>query len=290
MQRREARWRPLEHRRRAGREPLRHVLRRGAGGGRLVEAPGHDHVQLRFDSVSDVRELRRILTQVRDHECPRCLTREWPLPRQQLEREQPERVDVGLGPDVVAGELFGAHVPWRPDDHACLREARVGREIHRGVERGDAPIGDQGPSGLGVEEDIRRLDVAVDHATRVRSLKRRSHLPDRALGLGDRKRALLLEAVGEAAALDVVHHEVWGPVFQLPDGVDGDHIGMGQSCNDLSFAEEPRPGLVVGNHLGAKHLHSEGSPQIRVPRQVDLAHTSEARHVQDLKRNQLRLQ
>ena len=83
---------------------------------------------------------------------------------QQLVGQQPDGVDVNamIG-GRVAGELFGRHVRGRPD---CDAGRRHGADRQRGADRlRDAEVGDERVRAL--REDVRRLDVAMDHAARV---------------------------------------------------------------------------------------------------------------------------
>ena len=76
-------------------------------------------------------------------------------PGEQLEEDDPERVHVALRPDLSAARLLGRHVLGRPDDGA----RRGQRRVREGPS--DAEVRDLGVA-LAVEEDVRRLQVAVD--------------------------------------------------------------------------------------------------------------------------------
>ena len=89
------------------------------------------------------------------------------LERQQFVERDAERVDVGPGVDHarLAGRLLGAHVAERADDVAGERDAAV--VLHpREAEVGDPEL------ALQIEQQVRRLHVAVDDAVVVRVLQR----------------------------------------------------------------------------------------------------------------------
>ena len=82
-----------------------------------------------------------------------------PPPGQQLVEDDAEAEDVGAAIDAVpfAAGLLGTHVGGR---------AGVARPVaHVLLAQGQAEIGDERPAG-GVEQDVARLDVAVDEALR----------------------------------------------------------------------------------------------------------------------------
>ena len=78
--------------------------------------------------------------------------------RQQLVEGQPQRVDVGAGV-ALAAEPLGRHVAERAQDVAGLGQAVV-------LRLGQAEVGDPDDARV-VEQQVRRLDVAVDDAAGV---------------------------------------------------------------------------------------------------------------------------
>ena len=113
---------------------------------------------------------------------------------------QPERVDVGRRADVLAADLLGRHVVQRAERLPGPREVRGLAVL------GQPEVRDVG--AVAVEQDVRRLDVAVHEPAGVQRVDpRRGALqqPERAgqpdLALGD-------DAVGQRAARDQRLHEV----------------------------------------------------------------------------------
>ena len=81
-----------------------------------------------------------------------------------------------------ARRLFGAHVGRGPDRHPGLGQPVRRRRLERA---GDAEVGHQ---RLAVgEQDVLRLDVAMDHALAVGMVERVGDLPGDAEGLVDRQ-------------------------------------------------------------------------------------------------------
>jgi len=85
--------------------------------------------------------------------------------REQLVEDdaQAEHVGAAVHAVALAAGLLGAHVG---------RRAGVARAVaHVLLAQGQPEVGDEGPVGA-VEQDVARLDVAVDHALLVRVLQR----------------------------------------------------------------------------------------------------------------------
>src|SRR5262249_41930522 len=88
----------------------------------------------------------------------------WPLTREQLVEDNAEAVDIrsGIDPAGLPPRLLGGHVGRRAEN--------VAGQGHRitlvGLSFGKAEVHDVGPAFL-VEQDIRRLDIAMDNAVPV---------------------------------------------------------------------------------------------------------------------------
>ena len=128
------------------------------------------------------------------------------------------------------------------------------------VDLGQAEVGD--PDGpLVVEQQVRRLDVAVDHPLAVGVGQRLGHLhadPRRLAGIGTsrgpsgsaRGRGSLLEHGVEPAAGDVLH-DVEMPPLVLADAEDRHDVGVVQPAGGLGLAAEPGEVAVLGQELRA---------------------------------------
>ena len=90
--------------------------------------------------------------------------------RDQLVERRPQAIDVGPAVDVAGLGLLGAHVPRSAQEAVDLRLARVGQAT------GEAEVGDP-DHPLGVDQEVRRLDVAVDHPLMMGMPQRLGRLP-----------------------------------------------------------------------------------------------------------------
>ena len=114
------------------------------------------------------------------------------LAGEQLEEQAAERVDVDAGVDLAAGDLLGSDVIERADEAAGLGQAGLGGDV-----AGDAEVGDVGVLGAlaAAEQDVGRLDVAVDQAGGVDRVEAVADLGDQL----DRDRRLEPSLAGRAA-------------------------------------------------------------------------------------------
>ena len=90
-----------------------------------------------------------------------------------------ERVDVAPRVHVArAHRLLRRHVARRADDHP-----RGGQAVAGALPLGDPEVGEHRATGVGVEQDVGGLDVAVDHAAAVRAVERIGQLHEDPLRL-----------------------------------------------------------------------------------------------------------
>jgi len=163
-----------------------------------------------------------------------------------------EAVHVGaaVGPVGAAGGLLGAHVRRRARHDAALRRRVL-------VRQGEAEIDEHRPAALG-EDDVRRLEVAVDDAACVGVGEGVGHLGGHARGLG-RARRRGLRPLGQAGTGEQFGHD---EAVRAGDGhvVDGDDAGVAQLREGAGLAQQ----LVGVGGAGAGGLdrHAPAEPPV----------------------------
>ena len=97
---------------------------------------------------------------------------ERPPARDRLVQDDAQRIDVGRERDLPAGDLFRADVLGGPEDHPGRRDPdrRVGCARDPEVDHPHVPVP--------FDEDIGRLDIAMDDAALVGGLQRTGHVDD----------------------------------------------------------------------------------------------------------------
>jgi hypothetical protein len=158
-----------------------------------------------------------------------------PLPGQHFVKDDAQTIDVGAGIDAVplAAGLFRAHV------RRSAGELRAGAEVH--VAQSHAEVGHHGPA-LFVEQDVGRLDVAVDQAAAVSVVHGLGHLGDepRCFRAGE---ASLFEPRPQILGGEELRDHVTQAVGGAANVVDRDDAGVVQRRQHARLGQE---GLDVG--------------------------------------------
>ena len=187
--------------------------------------------------------------------------------RQELEGDDRECVEVARGAGALTAGLLRCQVAGGADHGAHLGE---GAEV--GGAR-DAEVGDLDALVV-VEQEVRRLDVAMHDPVRVRSVERRRGLPEPVERAADRLGAVALEAVGERSAREILHHDV-GAAIVLADVEDRDRVGRVREPGDGEpLAREAASDRVVVRESAREQLDRDDAREVGVLRPVDLAHAA----------------
>ena len=235
---------------------------------RILREPACEHVvDLRWQLRVRVGGRRDRRAHVRHRLGGGALSPERPLPRQQLERDDGEGVAVAGRGGALAARLLGSEIAGRTDDGSRLG---VGGEVGRAR---DAEVGDLDPVVV-VEQEVARLDVAVDDPVRVRGVECGRGLAQPLERSADGLRSAALEPVGERAAGEVLHDDV-GPPLVIADVEDGDRAGGVREPRDGErlAGEAPANRLVVRVAVG-EHLDRDDPRQVGILGAIHLAHAA----------------
>ncbi len=253
-----------EHERLRAREPTRRVFECGAHCRGVRIALGGIRAAGSFNDRAEATQLRR-----REHRC--VLARR-------------KRADRGVG-----HRRNGARDRFDEDDRegvqigaAVERRARrlLGRRVSSGAHHGTRRLG---PTRLCerarqtevghpqdpvlVEEQVRRLDVAVHQPTHVRVFERCGDLTADMDGLSRSQRFAGVEESAEAAApQQLEHHE--GHLVIAPV-VDRHDVRVVQRSGDLRLGAEASEEADVVGERGVEHFDRDPAPQPDVVRHVD---------------------
>ena len=122
----------------------------------------------------EARQNRRLLLQVREHDCSVGTASKRRPARQTLVQQAAERVEVGPAVQLLAADLLGRHVVDRAQRAPTAGIVGLLRQPSRQPEVGEIAV-----AAL-VEQDIRRLDVTVHKAAFVCRVERVRDLLDQA--------------------------------------------------------------------------------------------------------------
>ena len=127
-----------------------------------------------------------------------------------------------------------------------------------------------------VDQDVRRLDVAVDQAALVRGVERSRDLLEHEERTPHAQPPLLLRGASGGRGLDVAHGDVEEPVgiapFDLAGVVDRDHVGVVELGRPLRLADEPLAEAVVVRKRRGEHLEGNLAAEAHVLGEVHDAH------------------
>jgi hypothetical protein len=141
-----------------------------------------------------------------DHALHRRTGERW-LTGQHLVDHAGEAVLIAPGVELLApGRLLGTHVRRGPDGHPGLREALAARRVDRPR---NPEIDDNGVSRL--EQDVLRLDVAMDHAVTVRIAQGACYRARDLHRVLERELLLPCQPLAHRLALHIRHHVVEEP-------------------------------------------------------------------------------
>ena len=149
----------------------------------------------------------------------------------------------------LAAGLLGSHVSGRADDGAAPRLVRVVPEAF-----GQAEVGDLG-AAVGGQENVGRLEVAVDDALAVGGVDGAGDYADGRRGLSDVLRPAA-DPSSEAATVDEFKPEK-GETAGLANVVDPHDVGVLEGSDGLGLVVEPRQGVGSGPGSGQDHLERD---------------------------------
>jgi hypothetical protein len=176
------------------------------------------------------------------------------------------RVQVGAAIDTAAGRLLGRHVGRSPEHQA---RGGDGRLIGRSRERpGQTEVDDSGLTF--VEQDIARLDIAVDDTLPMRVAQRPRDLNQESYDVRDGELALPRKAGSQRLAGDE-RHGVEQQLTGLAGAQQGNDVGVLELGRQLDFSAEALGAQALGE-LGGDDLDNHSPTERRLRRQVHARH------------------
>ena len=174
----------------------------------------------------------------------------------------------------LAGGLLGGHVARAAHDALGPRQ-----RLPAFRQLGETEIGDE-RLAAGVQKDVCRLDVAVQHAVLVRVVHGPRDFGQQFGGLA-RGQRLAAKAPGEVRPIHEPHREVVLPLV-LSHVEHRDDVRMIQPCDCLRLAIEALDKIARREGPGQKHLEGDYALEADLTRLVDHAHPASGDFLQQL--------
>src|SRR5690606_22643200 len=191
-----------------------------------------------------------------------------------------DRVEVAPVIERLPLRLLGRHVAGSAEDRARLGLELIDLAVvAEGL--GDPEVEHlHDRPGLALdpgEEDVVRLEVAVDDALLVRLRERAEDRADDLDGLVDRRRPLALDPRRQQLSLQQLHREEEVALaLVLAEVEHPDRVRVDEQRHRFRFAVEARDGLAIADELLAQHLERDLAPEARLLGPIDGSHAARA--------------
>ena len=139
----------------------------------------------------------------------------------------------------------------------CSRDAKVQNAQH-------APL---------IDHQIRWFDVTVNDPRVMHGLEAERELFEIGELVNERQLIALVDQLRQRWTGDVLHRHKRSAILGNPHLVDGDQVGMSQTCCGPRFAKEAVVQLAVGDIL-SDNLHRHRPAEVGVLREIDRAHAA----------------
>ncbi|MCZ7679675.1 MAG: hypothetical protein M5U28_13310 [Sandaracinaceae bacterium] len=170
-------------------------------------------------------------------------------------------------------DLLGRRVARRPDQGAGLREALVPLAL---LQLGDPEVEELHAleaAGQRHEEDVGRLEVAVDDARLVRGRERRQELHGDGRG-ARRREAAALQHREERLALEQLHDQEGRLARRLHEVGHLHDVRVHEPAGRLGLAAEALEVELLAAQLVREHLDGHAAADVLLHRLVDRAHAA----------------
>ena len=248
--------------------------------GRLLGQAGEDHgFEIAGQGRANLARPRRLFGQnLRNHEVRHGRFEDRHAGGQLVEgRAQTIQISAPVDRLPERCSLFGAHVARGAHQHATEGQGHLVGAL------GQAEVGEP-DDPLGVEQEVRGLDVAMDHPTPVGMRERLGRLKAPASHVVELERLTrslrFAENVSQAAAVDQLHGVVMHAALAA-DGEDRHDVGVVQPGDGLGLAMEPMHRLLIGHGAKPENLQGHATAQRGLLGLVDDAHAAAAELADD---------
>ena len=191
---------------------------------------------------------------------------------ERLGHDEAERVEVRLRPHRRAADLLGRHVARRADDLPVVRDAGLLLLLACRLDPPGDPevehLHEIGLAGVVDEQHVRRLDVAMHDAERVRLHERLQHLRRDASHAKRRERAARQLLLDRSTAQQL-EHDVGQPELGGAEVEEAHRVGMLEALDERGLPREALEHAVGEDGLDEDHLDGDLAAERPLDRAID---------------------
>src|SRR5262249_41901755 len=126
------------------------------------------------------------------------------------------------------------------------------------------------------EDDVIRLEIAVDDALLVRGRERTRDAACDLRGLVRRQSAARRDAIRERFAFEELHDKEGAAIYGMPEVEDFDDAGMLDRTRGFRFIDKPLHELGAGHQIAAQQLYRGAATEHVVGRAIHGTHAAAA--------------
>ncbi len=193
-----------------------------------------------------------------------------------LVEDDAEGVDIRPGIEILPLALFGGHIAWRSQEHACSSDPLL--NVHRLLGHLRQSKVDNGCALMVTvilrDDDVRRLQITMHDAGLMCRVDRLENLPGNAHGIGKRQWRILYDVLSECRSFDQFHHDIGTFIRENAEIVGACNARMMQPRRRLRLATEAGDGRRIIRKRWRQKLQRDRDLQIHMLRQIDRTHAS----------------
>ena len=193
--------------------------------------------------------------------------------REQTIQDRAESIHIGRR-DRLAAQLLGRHVARTSQHFTGSRELRASLDGNREPEFREMRFSRR------IDQDVRRFQVAVQHARPVCVLHGPGHLRHQERGFA-RRRSPPRRVDGEILAFDQIHRVKWPPLMPA-DFMNGDNVWMMKPRGVSRLAQKTFLHRRPSVRTAGEHLDRHEPVERPLPREIDHTHPAATQLVNHL--------
>ena len=239
--------------------------------------------------VGDLRiQLTRIddrIAHLRQQHLQPGLSVERHAPRRHLKQNAAQRVQIRAPIDRLTRRLLWRDVVRRSKHRAHPRDRIFSRRIRDEDLRNPEvhQLHHVGQTATLAEQDVFRLQIAMDDPLRMRFDERRRNLTRQVNDPALRQRLAQIQQRRQRPPVDVLHHDKRSTLFRLTNHVNGRDVRMADLGSGAGFSDKALHDVGIFEQIGPQHFDRDLTFHARLRRAIDGSRRAFSAHGLDRK-------